>query len=323
MMTLSTLALGQPVPPAKKPSEDKIAEAALMQGRIDESVTRLQGVLATDPKDFTARLLLCRAYYAEEQVDQAVSACEDAVGAAPTDRVLRSEAEDWLGRAYGMKADHSGPIAGFQLARRVKSTFEAAVQDDPHNGDAVNDLSEYYVNAPSMVGGGVEKADALAAQSLSALPQQAHRIRALAAEKRHDFDAAEREFRAAVEVAHHADAWVDLGNYYKRRNRYDQAVDALRHALEANREHDASLVDVASILIDMHRESALAEHTLRLYLDSPSRSDAAPVARADLLLSKLLAEAGNKAGAKIEVEAALALAHNYPPALREQRELQP
>jgi tetratricopeptide (TPR) repeat protein len=323
MIGLAPLTLGQPVLTGKKPSEVNIAETSLQQGRIDEAVALAQGILAADPKNSAARLVVCRAYYAEELVDQAVAACEDAVRLAPADDIARSEAEDWLGRAYGLKADHSGPLAGFRLAGRVKTTFEAAVQHNPRSGDAVNDLSEYYISAPAVVGGGVEKADALADRSVAQLPQQAHRIRALVAEKRHDFETAEREFLAAVGVAHRPDAWVDLGNYYKRRNRYDQAVEALRHSLEANHDHDASLVDVASILHDMHREPALAERTLQLYLTSPARSDAAPVVRAVVLLSQLQAEAGDKTGAKIEVQAALALAHQYPPALRAQRELQP
>jgi tetratricopeptide (TPR) repeat protein len=316
-------ALAMPPAAVKKPSEAKLAELALLQGRLDEAVSRSQALIAADPKDFPSRLVLCRAFYAEELVDEAVTACEAAVQNAPADPVLRSQTEDWLGRAYGLKADHSGPIAGFQLARRVKTTFEAAVEHNPRNGDAVNDLSEYYVNAPSVVGGGLDRADALADSSMAQLPQQAHRIRALAAEKRHDFPSAEREFRAAVDVAQRPDAWVDLGNFYKRRNRYDQAVEALHHALEADRLRDASIVDAASILHEMQRELPLAERTLHLYLDSPARSDAAPAVQVHVLLSKMRSEAGDKAGAKIEVDAALALAQRYPPAKRAQRELQP
>jgi tetratricopeptide (TPR) repeat protein len=294
-----------------------------MLGRIDDAVNQLQPIIAATPNDAMPRLLLCRAYYAEELVDPAVAACEAALQQAPKDPVRRSEIEDWLGRAYGLKADHAGPISGFKLAGRVRTAFEAAVEHNPANGDAVNDLSEFYINAPGLVGGGVEKADALADRSLAKLPQQAHRIRALAAEHRHDFPAAEREFLAAVAVANHPDAWVDLGNYYKRRNALDKAVDALRHALTADRDHDASIVDVASILHDMHREPALAQQTLRLYLAGNAQTDAAPAPRVHVLLAKLLSEAGDKPGAKIELNAALALAQNYRPAKRALQELQP
>jgi tetratricopeptide (TPR) repeat protein len=305
------------------PASYRAAESALMLGRIDDAITKLQPLIAANPKDAVPRLLLCRAYYAEELVDPAVSACEAALQAAPKDPVQRAEIEDWLGRAYGLKADHAGPIAGFKLAGRVRTAFEAAVEQDPLNGDAVNDLSEFYINAPGLVGGGVEKADALADRSLAKLPQQAHRIRALAAEHRHDFATAEREFLAATAVANHPDAWVDLGNYDKRRNLPDKAVDALRHALTVDRDHDASIVDVASILHDMHREPALSQQTLRLYLAGNAQSDAAPAARVHVLLAKLLSEAGDKPGAKIELNAALALAQNYRPAQRALQELQP
>ena len=301
----------------RKPSDYKLAETALLQGRLDEAITRSQGLITANPADAPSRLLLCRALYAEELIDDAVTACEAAQERAPNNSVI----EDWLGRAYGRKADHAGPISGFQLARRVRDTFEASVQHDPHNGDAVNDLSEYYINAPAMVGGGLDKADALADRSIAQLPQQAHRTRALAAEKRRDFDTAEREFRAAVNVAQRPEAWVDLGAFYKRRNVGDKAVDALRHSLDADHLHDASIVDAAIILDEMHREPRLAEQTLRLYLSSDAKSDAAPTPMVHMLLAKELTEAGDKPGAKIEVEAALALAQRYPPARRAIRDL--
>jgi tetratricopeptide (TPR) repeat protein len=295
---------------AKKPSEYKLAEMALLQGDLDEAVTRAQGLIAANPADASSRLLLCRAFYAEELI-------EGAQTQAPNNSVI----EDWLGRAYGMKADHAGPISGFQLARRVKTAFEAAVEHDPHNGEAVNDLSDYYVNAPAVVGGGLDKADALADRFIAQLPQQAHRSRALAAEKRHDFDTAEREFRAAVNVAQRPEAWVDLAAYYKRRNEDERTVEALRHCLDVDRAHDAAIVDAAVILNEIHREPRLAEQTLRLYLASDAKSDAAPVVKVHVLLGEMMSKAGNKAGAKIEMQAALALAQRYPPAKRALKDL--
>jgi tetratricopeptide (TPR) repeat protein len=299
------------VPPSVHATPDtKTAERLLMQGRIDEAVTMLRSVLATNSNDGQAHLLLCRSFYAEEQQDQAISACEDAVRATPRS----SDAQDWMGRAYGMKASHAGPIAGFNLARKVRAALEAAVQLNPVNGPAVNDLSEFYVNAPAVIGGGQDKAAALADRVQSQLPQQAHRIRAMAAEKRKDDATAEREFRAAVDVAHHPDAWVDLGAFYARHMQYDKAVNALKQCLAADPSMDASIVDVASILIDMHLEPRLAQQTLRQYLRSNAKSDAAPVVKVHVMLGKVQAAAGDTAGAKIEFNQALALASNYTPA---------
>ncbi len=287
-----------------------LAEQSLMQGRIDESIAELQSVLSATPGDGRAELLLCRAYYAEEQPDQAVAACESALQTLSGS----AEAQDWMGRAYGMKADRSGPLAGFKLAHKVSAAFEQAVKLDPDNGAAVNDLSEFYINAPSVVGGGMDKAEVLADRSTTQLPQQAHRIRALVAEKRHDYALAEREFHAAIDVANRPEAWVDLGHYYSRRKQDDQAVATLKQALAADHAKDDALVDVASILDKMHREPQLTMLVLNQYLAGNAKSDAAPVVKVYVLLGKLLADTGDKAGAKMEFQKALQLASNYAPA---------
>jgi tetratricopeptide (TPR) repeat protein len=298
-------------------SEDRLAEKALMEGRIDESVARAQSLIQTDPADAAPRLILCGAYFAEEMIDDSITSCEAALTVAPDN----SQIEDWLGRAYGRKADRSGPIAGFELAHRVKNTFEAAVEHDPHNIEAVNDLSEYYVSAPAVVGGGVDKADALADRVAPYMPQQAHRIRGLAAEKRRDYGTADREYHAEIEVGRRPEAWVDLANFYKRRHDDGRALEAVRHCLEADRMHDASIVDAAGILDELQLDPALEQQMLRLYLAGNAKSDDAPVIHVDVLLSKMLLKAGSKSAAKIELKDALGLAANYMPAKHALRDL--
>jgi tetratricopeptide (TPR) repeat protein len=281
-----------------------------MQGRIDEAVATSQRIVSANPKDGQAYLLLCRSYYAEDQLDEAIDACENAVQALPRS----SDAQDWLGRAYGMKADHAGPITGFTLARKVKVAFETAVELDPGNGAAVHDLGEFYVEAPSVIGGGEDKAVALADHAAAQLPQEAHWIRARAAEERKDYGTAEREFKAAVAVANHPDAWVDLGAFYRRRSQKDKAVDALKQSLAIDQAKDASIVDAASLLDKMHREPQLAQQALRQYLGSNAKNDAAPAIKVHVMLGKLLVGTGDKTGAKIEFDKSLEMASNYAPA---------
>ena len=79
-----------------------------------------------------------------------------------------------------------GPLAGFGLARKVRSSFELAVQLDPANLAALSDLGEYYVAAPSIVGGGDDKARALAARMMPQSPAAAHRLLARLAESNKD-----------------------------------------------------------------------------------------------------------------------------------------
>jgi predicted negative regulator of RcsB-dependent stress response len=98
-------------------------------------------------------------------------------------------------------------------------------------------------------------------------------------------------------------------------------VQALKQCLAVDRARDASVVDAASLLGDMHREQGVAQQALREYLASDAMSDAAPVIRVHVMLGKMLAGAGDKAGAKIEFDKALEMASGYAPAKQALQEL--
>ena len=173
------------------------------------------------------------------------------------------------------------------------------------------DLGEYYIDAPFIVGGGSDKAQALAARVMPRFPTAAHRILALLAESNKDTATAESEFRQAVNARHSPEAWIDLAAFYQRQNRPGDALAAVRSAIAADRSRDAVLVDAASILTSAHRDPELAIRCLRDYLASPAKSDAAPAFKVHLQLSRLLAAQGDPAGANRETEAAAALAPSF------------
>ncbi|HEY0163150.1 MAG TPA: tetratricopeptide repeat protein, partial [Edaphobacter sp.] len=130
------------------------AEALLKQGRVDEASAMLKQGISSQPQDDEAHLLLCRVYYAQEMADPAVQECETATRNNPSS----SNAQMWLGRVYGLKASQSSMLSAFGVARKVRSAFERAVQLNPANVQAMSDLGQFYVEAPSIVGGGTDKA---------------------------------------------------------------------------------------------------------------------------------------------------------------------
>lgn len=295
------------------------ADVALQDGRIDQAITLLRDELAGDPANALSHNLLCRAFYAEEQPERAVPECEAAVAHDPAN----SDFALWLGRAYGLKAVHGGALAGFTMARRARSMFERAVQLDPDNAQAISDLGEFYVDAPAIVGGGPDKAELLAARLQPRSPMRSHRLLAQIAEKRSENTTAESEFRAAVAAERTPESLVNLGLFYLRRKRYDEAVATLKSAAELDRDDDANLVDAACGLDDMKREPQLAIQLFRRYLASARRSETAPAVRVHVLLGRALVHAGDAAAARQEFQAALALAASYAPALTELNKLPP
>jgi tetratricopeptide (TPR) repeat protein len=281
---------------------------ALQEGRGDDAVNLLRTTLAANPADALAHQLLCRVFYAEDEADEAIQQCELAVSTAGGASVLASDCELWLGRAYGMKARHAGPIAGFTLARKVNASFSRAVELNPANVAALNDLGEYYVAAPFIIGGGTDRARALAARMMPRFPGAAHRLLARIANADNNLPTAEFEFKQAVAAERSPDAWIDLAQFYQTHARPDDALAAIKSALVADRTHGPMLVDAASILTKANRAPDLAERCLRDYLASRAKSDAAPAFKVHLQLSRLLAARGDKPSADREVAAAAALA---------------
>lgn len=278
---------------------------------MDDAEELLKTALAANPADSYAHQLLCRVYYAEEMPDEAIRECQIASAAEAATRIEASDSELWLGRAYGMKAQRAGPIAGFRLARRVQASFMQATDLNPGNVAAWNDLGEYDVEAPFIVGGGIDKAQLLAQRMMPRFPAAAHRLLARMAVAGNDLPTAETEFKQAIAAGGGPDAWIDLAEFYQTHKRPDDALAAVRSGLASDRTHGPELVDAATILTKAHRAPDLAERCLRDYLASRAKSDAAPAFKVHLQLSRLLAARGDTEEAMREAGAANALAPSY------------
>jgi tetratricopeptide (TPR) repeat protein len=290
---------------------DETAPGLLAAGRVDEAIATLHGQISASPNDAVAQNLLCRAYFSLGEWDRGISACEKAVSLAPQD----SQYHLWLGRAYGEKADKSGVFAAARLAGKVRNEFEAAVNLNPNNVDARSDLAEFYLEAPGIVGGGSDKA-VQQANSLAKLnPARAHWVTARLAEKRKDFAAAEREYRAAIDASHGgASAWLNLGLYYQHRDQPNEMIEALRHVRSAPLDRPDALVDAADILIHSQRNLKEAVDLLQTYLRSSSQVEQAPAFKVHYLLGTAAEKLGDKQNAAAEYRTALSLAREFQPA---------
>jgi tetratricopeptide (TPR) repeat protein len=282
--------------------------SALTQGRADEALSALDSTLTLNASDAEAHNLRCRVYYQEEQWDRAISDCEAAVQLDPS----HGSYHLWLGRAYGQKAEHASLFAAYKLARRVAAEFNQAVQLDPADADALADLGEFDAEAPSIVGGGVDRAEALLPQLRSINASAAIDLQARIAESRHDYAAAESFYKTAIsQSSYPAGAWMDLASFYRRRNRLDDMSTAAHTGAALDRRHGVALVDGASSLTQAHREPQVAIAWLQLYLNSHAQTEDAPAFAIHAKLAELLASQGDAAGAQQQLAAAHALASGY------------
>jgi tetratricopeptide (TPR) repeat protein len=287
---------------------DDSAPSLLAQGRVDDAITTLRGQISLSPNDPEAHNLLCRAYFTLGEWDRGISNCERAVTLDPGN----SRYHLWLGRVYGEKADKANFMTAAGLAKKVHIEFETAVQLNPDNVDARTDLAEFYIEAPGIVGGGRDKAEAQA-QTLATLdPAKAHWVNARIAEKQKDRVLAEKEYRAAIQTSHgNASAWLHLAQFYKHAGRLDEMDDAVHHVTSAPLDQADALVDAAHLLLDTNRNLPEATQLLRRYVSSASTVEQAPAFKAHYLLGTVLEKQGDKQAAAQEYRAALTLARSF------------
>lgn len=284
------------------------ARFALSQGRADDALHLLDTTLRLNPSDGEALNLRCRVLYAEERWDDAIQDCEHSVQAAPGN----SSYHMWLGRAYGEKADRVSFVTAYKMAKLIHAEFETAASLDPKSGEALSDLGQYYLEAPAFLGGGMNKAEGIVAQLDTFAPDRAHDLRARIAEQKKDYVVAEKEFRARVAVSRTpAQAWMDLGAFYWRRNRTDAMTATLKGGADVAN-HTSALVDGASTLVQAKQQPDLAIAWMRQYLSGNALSEDAPAFAVHRQLGDLLKSQGNTEGAEQEYAAARALAKDYP-----------
>jgi tetratricopeptide (TPR) repeat protein len=286
----------------------------LQFGEADKALALLSP-LAQPGGEAEAYNLKCRVEYSLEQWDRAANDCEQAVkldGRSSDDHL-------WLARALGAQASRASFLSAFKLAKRVYAEMEEAVRLNPRNADALADLGEYDYTAPAVVGGGIDKAEGVAAQMDRIDPIRAYELRGHIAEQRKDFGATEREYKQALAASvHPAFQWISLAGFYLRRERWTEMEAAVRsgqNAAERDKRAAVALYSGAALLIQTSRDPARAAKMLEEYLAGSVKSEDAPAFVAHTWLARLKQQMGDVAAASRERAAALALAHEYKPAL--------
>ncbi len=279
----------------------------LSAGRINDALKALDLRLKNSPGDAEAYNLLSRSYFAVQKWDPAIAAGENAVRLAPNN----SNYHMWLGRAYAEKADHSSFVTAAQLTKKIRQEFERAVELDASNVHARSDLAEFYIEAPSFMGGGEGKARQQAAALATEDAATGYWVQARIAEKDKQYDVAEQQYRKVIEASgNQGSYWLNLASFYKRQHRLSDMEAAIDSAIAANKKRPNVLFDAAQILFGAGRNFVGAANCVRKYL-AGGPTEEAPAFQAHYLLGRILEKQGDKAGAEAEYRAALELASDF------------
>ena len=193
----------------------------------------------------------------------------------------------WLGRSLGRRAETSNFFTAPGYAMRCREALERAVALDGANVDAMSSLATYYLEAPGFLGGGMEKAERLAAQIAVLDAAEGQSVVARMAEKREDFSAAELHLRRAAEMApQHIERLIELAQFFARQGAVKQSEQALTQAAEIMPAAPKLLFAQAELYIQQQRRIPEAHTLLRRYLQMPLTPGDPPRREAERLLAQ-------------------------------------
>ncbi len=176
----------------------------------------------------------------------------------------------WLGRAWGRRAETSVFFMAVKYAADTRKNLEKAVQLNPANIEAVNDLISFYLDAPGFLGGGLDRAVALSATIRQHDPVEYQYSLAQISIHRKDLDAAEGHLRKAVEMApKRVNRLVDLAKFLAGRGKLHESDALFDQAAGIDPNDKRLLYGRAEVYIKGKRNLGAARKSLEAYLQAP------------------------------------------------------
>ncbi len=270
-----------------------------------KAIQALQAAAAKDPQNGDVQLLLVKSYLELQEYDPTIKSAEKAVAIDPQNSVYH----EWLGRAYGEKADHASLFSAISLAKKTRKEFETAIQLDGKNFSARQALIEFDCSAPGIVGGGEEKALPQIKQLAEMDAAEGHYAAGNCRRQKKDFAAADEEFAKALESNPKSATLIyDIGDYAVKRGQPERllAVADMGERVAPGDPRGKFYRGVALVLKKENPEEA--ERLLREYAKkAPVRSGYPRPAAAHAWLGRLFEDQNKMEEAVKEFESALEL----------------
>jgi tetratricopeptide (TPR) repeat protein len=293
--------------PLALPAQDGAAVkrgVAQFEGRqYREARATFESAAKSDPGDAEAAYYLGRLALVEGNGAEGARWLERAVKADGS----RADYHYWLGRAYSREALRAGKFKQMQLAGRIRDEFETAVRLRPDYIDARFALLQYYLVAPGLFGGSVDKASRQAAEIARRNPFLGHVAAGAVAEKRKDVAGAEREYGSAVTT--YPDSVMGsfaLVGLYERTKQWDKAFDVL-DKVAGRPGADAADYYVGRIAALSGERLDRGARALAAYLERQPGEGAPSLASAHYRLGMIYERQGKRDLARAEYEKTLAL----------------
>lgn len=248
-------------------------------GKSAEAQTAFEKIAVADPSCAEAQRALAELALRRDDGDKAVAYAEKAVALAPNN----ADAYAALGDAYGSSAQKASVFSQFGLAKKCLAAYQRAAELAPTTVKFHQSLFDFYRQAPSIAGGGTDKAMAEATTIKKLDPLQG---------------------RIAFAALYTAD------------KKYDQALAEFDEALKTAPDDYAALYQVGKLaaISGQYLDRGLASLRRCLELTPPAAPNTPGLAAAQWRIGNILEKKNDPAAARVAYEAALKLDPKFSPA---------
>ena len=263
----------------------------------------LFGAEALRAEDTSSLFRQAQEFMRRQQFAAAVPLLEKCIVAEPGN----SRFHQWLGRALGLQAAEKGITSSLLSVRKVKAAFEKAIELDPLNLEARNDVAIMYIALPRLLGGSKARAAEQVAFIRRHDPALATQIEGdfLASEK--NYDAALAAYAESAKLHSRPIIHVRISLVHQQKKEWEKAFASLERALALDANHPLALYQIGRTAALSGHQLDRGEKCLRIYLAMPVREELEnpSLAAAHFRLGNILEKKGDPAGARAEYETSL------------------
>jgi tetratricopeptide (TPR) repeat protein len=334
--------------PVKSIGADQPAAASTLSSLIDNghfkrARTLIEAQYRIKPQDLETLWLMSRLKQAYHDFNASLEFAEKALAADPKNSRYHLRVAD----SAGELTEHVNFLRKMSLGRRFKKEIDTTLVLDPNNVDALLMLMEYYLQAPSILGGDKGKARTIPDRIMSIDPVQGYlaKMRIAIFDKHWDqiegfclkavearpgsyeahtelanhynivrkFGEAEKNAREAVRIdASRVDAHIKLVMALAEQKKWPELDIALKEAEKAIPDNLEPYFIAGSLCFQSKNDNKSYENYIRKYLTQEPEPDMASPSSAHRLLGHILCATDRKAEGIAELNLAVKLDPNSP-----------
>ncbi len=283
-----------------------IAQTPLDQGKVlyeskklDQARKIFQSIDDDDRQYSQAQYYLGRIAFDQKNWDDAEDFLEEAIDA---DGKV-ADFHLWLGHTLGNMIGDANMLRKTMIAPKLRDAYARAVELKPDLVDAHWGLMMFCMEAPSVMGGGLDKAKAEAQVIAKYSEADGHRAMGVIYNKEQKFSDAEKEFTLAWKA--NPKYTGPLLNFYANRKEYVKAMEFIDPLLKSEPENYLLIYQFGKLSALSGQQLDRGLEYLNKYLSYTPKTNEPSHAGAQMRLGQIYEKKGNKGEAKKRYELAL------------------